>query len=398
MAAAHITGTFFSAIIGIYIARTLMPEALGYLSYALTLIFFFSNFIDLGLSTYGLREIASNRPRFSEYVSEIVSFRLLIAFALFLIFILTALLLPEKGIMKALVAESSLIFFIWALATEWAFQGIEKMHMVFISFAFTGAAQLGLVYLFVKGPRDILKVPLLYIASSVPVTAAFLYRARFNFRISREHLKTIYSYLASSVIIWSISVLAQVYNNLDIFILGLFRSIGEVGCFTIARRVVGGFAILMIFLANAILPQLSSSFATRDEEEFLKATRKFLKLAIIITVFMLAPFIILSKKIITLAVGAQYAAANEPLGIMIVGVVMILFNLPYSTALIAAHFEKEVLKQAAASATLSIFLNLVLIPKYGMIGASISFVAAEALALALILLMYREKIHFRIGS
>ena len=392
MAAANIAGGLFSMVTGIYLARTLMPGGLGYFSYVFTLIFFFSNFIDLGLSTYGTREIAANKGHFSEYVSAIVSFRLTIAAILCALLIITGILIPGARALKILMAEASLIFFILALSTEWAFQGMEKMYMVLLSFATTGALQLGLVYTFVKGPKDLLRVPILYIIAAIPVGITFLHRLKFVFTNPFIHFRKIFFYLSSSVIIWSISVFAQIYNNFDIFILGLFRPIYEVGYFTVARRIVGGFSILLIFLANAVLPRLSCTFASKDMDGFHLATKKFLKLAAILTIFLFLPAILFSKKIILLTVGPQYVQAAEPLRVMFAGVLMVLFNLPYSTALIAACFEREVLKQAAASAVLSIFLNFALIPKYGMMGAAVSFVAAEALALGLILFMFNKKI------
>jgi len=400
MAAANIVGSLFSVATGIYLARALMPGALGYLSYALTLIFFFANFIDLGLSTYGTREIAASKGHFSEYVSAIVSFRLTIASILCALLVIAGILLPEARVLKILMAEASLIFFILALSTEWAFQGMEKMHMVLLSFAATGALQLGLIYTFVKGPEDLLKVPILYIVAAIPIGITFLHRLKFVFTNPAAYFRKISLYLSSSIIIWSISVFAQIYNNFDIFILGLFRPIDEVGYFTVARRIVGGFSILMIFLANAILPRLSSTFAGKDMNGFNLATKKFLKLAVILTVFLFLPAMLLSNKIILLTVGPQYVRAAAPLRVMIAGALMVLFNLPYSTALIAACFEKAVLKQAAASAGLSIFLNFALIPKYGMMGAAISFVAAEALALGLILFIFNKKIRvgIRFGS
>ena len=153
----------------------------------------------------------------------------------------------------------------------------------------------------------------------------------------------------------------------------------------------------MIFLANATLPRLSCTFASKDAVEFRRATQKFLKLAAALAVFVLAPLILFSKQLIIFTVGRQYAPAAAPLAVMAIGIVFVLFNLPYSTALIAACFEREVLKQAAGSAVLSIFLNFVLIPKYGMIGASVSFVAAEALALGWILFIYDTRIRKKGG-
>jgi O-antigen/teichoic acid export membrane protein len=70
MAAANIIGSFFSIMLFVYLARALKVEAFGTLSYAHSVIFYILNFVDLGLSTYGIREVAKDRARVSEYVSE----------------------------------------------------------------------------------------------------------------------------------------------------------------------------------------------------------------------------------------------------------------------------------------------------------------------------------------
>jgi O-antigen/teichoic acid export membrane protein len=83
LAAANIVSSLFGMILFIYLARVLGPDSFGYLSYALTITFFLANFVDMGLSTYGIREIAKNTARVSDYVSEIASFRFLIAYCFF---------------------------------------------------------------------------------------------------------------------------------------------------------------------------------------------------------------------------------------------------------------------------------------------------------------------------
>jgi len=391
MAAANIVSSLFSAGLFIYLARVLEPKGFGYLSYVFAIIFFVANFIDFGLSTYGAREIAREKRVVSAYVSEIISLRIILGAVLALLLVAIAFLSSHSAYFKILIAGSSLILFRIALASEWAFQGTEEMGMVFVSLAANAGLQFGLVYTFVKRPEDMLKVPILYFVATLPVTILLLKRLKFTLMIKREDLARMMSHLSGSLVIWFISIFAQVYNGLDIFMLGLFRRIEEVGYFTIARRVVGEMALLMIFLANALLPRLSSAFG-RDAPQFKAATRKFLRLAIILTICAALPIMCLSKWLISLTVGRQYVSASLPLNIMIAGLVLILFNLPYSTGLIAGRLEKEVLKQTAGCALVSIVLNFILMPKYGMIGAAISFVFVEAIALIWIVGVYKKRI------
>jgi O-antigen/teichoic acid export membrane protein len=286
------------------------------------------------------------------------------------------------------------MLFTIALAAEWAFQGLEKMNMVFISLGCTTFLQYALIFLFVKGPADLLRVPILYFIATIPVITVFLRTLRFRFVADSDIQKKLIAYLSSSLVIWAIALFAQIYNSLDIYILGLFRGMKDVGYFSVARRIVAGFVGLMLFMASAALPRLSSSFAD-DISQFRAATRKFFNMAILITVFVLLPAIVFSRQFIIITVGREYVAVSMPLKVMMSGLIFILFNLPFSTGLIASGHEKEVLKQTVVSALISIFSNFILVPLYGMLGAAIAFFLAEAMALMLILWIYRERINIR---
>ncbi|MDP2929056.1 MAG: flippase [Candidatus Omnitrophota bacterium] len=391
MAAANIVGSLFSVTLFIYLARSLRAEAFGKVSYAHSFIFYLLNFVDLGLSTYGIREIAKDRKKVSDYVSEIVSFKLLIAGSLFIILAAAAFLTYSSAGFRMIMLGASLLLFVSALSTEWAYQGQEKMHMVFISFATTTLLQLLMIWAFVKGPGDVLKATPIYSLAAFFIPVLFLIHFKYKPKLDFTYLKQIKSYLASSLIIWLIAIFAQVYNGLDIVLLGLFKSPEEVGYFTIARRAIGGSALLMVFLANALLPRLSATFSN-DVCQFNSATGKFLKISSALTVFVFLPVIIFSDHIISFALGPEYLPASLPFRIMGLGLILVVFNLPYSTGLIAARKEKEVLKQVLASASLSVIINIFLMPGYGMTGAAISFLFAEILALLWILRAYKKHI------
>lgn len=391
MAAANIVGSLFSITLFIYLARTLRAEAFGMVSYAHSFVFYLLNFVDLGLSTYGIREIAKDRDRASEYVSEIVSFKLLIASSIFIALALITFLSSPSYSFRIIMLGASMLLFVSALSTEWAYQGQEKMHMVFVSFATTTLLQFLMVWAFVKAPSDVLRTTPVYSLAAFIIPIAFLIHFKYRPKLNFEYLKQIKRYLVSSIIIWLIAIFAQVYNGLDIVLLGLFRGPEEVGYFTIARRAIGGSTLLMIFLANALLPRLSATFNI-DVCQFNDATRKFLKIALFLSIFILLPLIALSGHIVVFTLGSEYLPASIPFKIMGLGLIIVLFNLPFSTGLIAAGFEKEVLKQVLASASLSIALNMFLMPRYGMTGAAISFIFAEVLAILWILFIYRKHV------
>jgi O-antigen/teichoic acid export membrane protein len=245
--------------------------------------------------------------------------------------------------------------------------------------------------IFVKGPQDLLRFPVISFLSALPIITIYLKKLSFKPELLKPNLKRIKSYLSSSLVLWSISLLVQIYNGVDIIIMGVFRPPAEVGCYAIARRAVGGIGLLMVFFAGATLPRLSATFA-KDAMEFDQATRKFLRLSVALIIAVVLPLAFFARDIIHFTVGGEYLSAVHPFLILLCGLAIVMFNLPFSTGLIAAGLERDVLKQAFASASVNLISNFILIEKYGMIGASFSFVMAELVALVWILTVYRKRI------
>lgn len=395
MAASNAVSSLFGIALFIYLARVLMPDALGRLSYAFSIVFFLANFIDLGLSTYGTREIARQNSLVTRYVSEIVSFRIMLAALIAMLMLIAVLLYGHSFMESAVIVESLLMLWVFAAATEWAFQGIEKMNMVFVSFAAASILQLGLCLLFVKGSDNLLRVPLIYALAAMPVPLIFLRVLKFRFIFDRSLFRNIAAHLSSATVIWAISLFVQIYNGLDIFIVGLFRPPDEIAYFSVSRRFVGGIGMLLIFLANALLPRLSASLAEEGREQFDRAVSKFLKFAAAFSFFVFLPLIYYSKEILRFFLGESYIPAAMPLKIMLFGLLFVLFNIPYSTALVAMRREVSVLKQAFFCAVSALILYFMLIPRHGLAGAAWSFVVVEIIAFVWIIAVYKKMV--RIG-
>ncbi len=391
MSAANIVSSLANAFIFLYLARTLKAQAFGSYSYAQTWVFFLFNFIDLGLSTYGIREIAKNRNKAGEYISAVISLRFIIAMALYALSLIILSLAPQSLELKALMFSMLLLLFSTALSSEWAFQGLEKMHLVFISFLVTSSLQVFLLLTFVKGASNLLAAPASIFLGALPIAIIFLVVLRFKPKIRELNFGNLQIYLKSSLVIWSISLFAQVYNGLDIAILALFRPYQEVGYFSVARRFVSGIILFGLFLANAALPRLAHSFKN-DLRKFHSVTKDFLKLAMVLGALLFIPFVFFSRQIISLSVGSIYLPANLSLKMLVWGAILVILNLPFSTGLIAAGMEKEVLKQVIACAVFSLGLNFLLIPRLGMEGAAVSFFNTEALGLVWIFWAHYQKL------
>ncbi|MDP3142626.1 MAG: flippase [Candidatus Omnitrophota bacterium] len=396
MGSANAISGVINVLLYVYLARLLGAERFGRFSFVQVIVLYMFSFIDLGLSTFGIREIAKHKSAVSDYVSNIVSLRFFIAAALYSLLAIFAVFSKQLWEVKIIMIIMPLWFFTFAFATEWAFQGLEKMYMVFISLVTTSALQFFFIWLLVKGPHYFFSVPSILFVATLPIIIIYLWLLKFRFKIKTLDLEILKVYFSSALIIWAISLFAQIYNGFDVIMMGWMRPASEVGYFTVARRFIGGITFFSIFLANAALPRYAATL--RDGlDKFKVNTRQFLGVVGLIGAILLI-LVLFSKKLIVFAVGSEYLAASMSFNILMLGAVFVLLNLPFSTALIAAGLEKDVLWQVIASAVLNVGLNFYLIPKWGMEGASLSFVYAEALAVTWVVWLYRNKIELGIKS
>lgn len=391
MAAANLTSGILNISMYIYLARKLGAGRFGRFSFAQALVFYLFNFIDLGLSTFGTREIAKDTKRLRQFVDQIISLRLIIAFFIYAIFTLLTVVSKETPEIKSLMVLMALWFFSYAAATEWAFQGLEKMQMVFVSLVTTVSLQFLAVLFIINHDNYYYALPAVLVLATLPIAVVYLGILRFRPRFFSLDFNALKVYFSSALAIWAISLFAQVYNGFDVVLMGWLRSPAETGYFTVARRFTGGLTFISIFLASAALPRYAVSLS-KGRRQCRKITLDFLKVVVSAALVLFALIIVFSRKMILLAVGAEYLPAEPALKVLMIGVGLVFLNLPFSTALIACSQERAVLRQAFASAALNIGLNFLLIPKWGMEGAAWSFVCAEALSLAWVIYLYKRKI------
>ena len=101
--------------------------------------------------------------------------------------------------------------------------------------------------------------------------------------------------------------------------------------------------------------------------------------------------IIFSKQFLNVVFGKEYALGSAALVILSIGYFIHFLLIPGNNILLALHHTKLIFLNNVSAALINFFLNLILIPKYGIIGASIS----TCIALIIMgILMLAEAIYF----
>ncbi|MEJ7607147.1 MAG: oligosaccharide flippase family protein [Bryobacteraceae bacterium] len=139
-----------------HLGRVLGPNHYGSLEFGLAALIFFSLPVDLGLGTYGAREIARNPGSISSLMSEISALRFLLACISFTVLLLLLAVSPETSQSKPLLALLGLSLFFAPALLQWVFQGQDQMHWVAWASIIRQTVFAGFVVLFVRSDQSIL--------------------------------------------------------------------------------------------------------------------------------------------------------------------------------------------------------------------------------------------------
>jgi len=186
------------------------------------------------------------------------------------------------------------------------------------------------------------------------------------------------AFLKLSVPLCLTGIVYLIMHWTDSIFVGYFHSTFEVGIYNAASRIAAFLPFLMVSF-NLILPALIVRMHhTGQTLEMLAMVRKITRWNLLFALLGYSSFIIFRLEIVTIF-GPEFIPAELPL--LLLGGAQI-FNVaagPTATVLIMTGHERPVLKASVIAGICNILLDLVLIPRLGIVGAA----AATGISLAL---------------
>lgn len=354
----------------VYLARVLGPEDFGSMNFALALVSYFAILAHLGLGTVGIRELAQRREGHGAYVNGIISLRLLLGPAAFLLLTAFAFLMPQAPALKWLTVFYGLTMFTSNVVNyDWVFQGIEKMEYLGAAAVIQGLVYMGSILLVVRGSADLPLIPFLLFAAQL-ASAAFLYFAyrrlepgyAFSFApaLSREVFTQ-----TLPVAAWS--VMTIVILNAGVTILGFARGTQEVGYFSAAYKVIWILVEILVAYAGAVFPSIARHYL-QDPPTFRRILDSTLKWMAVVSYPAMTGLIMLAGPVVNLIYGDKFAEAVLLLKLLAVLPYLIFMSNIYSLTLLAAHKQTKNLWISCFQAGFTVLLGLLLIPPYGAPG------------------------------
>lgn len=389
--------SFFYFII---LARSLGPESLGKYYFAISFTTIFAVFIDLGLVNYLTRETAKNKEGSKLLLSNILGLKFVFSFiSVLAVFLFINFLGDHDALTRQLVYISSICMILdsFTLTFFGSARGFHNLKFESISSVIFQLIVLifGCLFLFLK--LDLRMIMFSLVLASV-----------FNFIYSYLILKIkikIPIYLSfnfpfiKKIVLASLpfalfGIFQRLHTYLDSVLLSFFSGDYYVGIYQVSFKIIFALQFLPMAFVASLYPAMS--FYWKNNKGQLKTTFKrsidyllLISIPISLAVFLLADKIILIFK-------NDYDGASLPLKISIISLVFIFLNFPLGSLLNACDRQAKNTRNILLALISSIVLNILLIPKFQAVGASIAVLFSNALMFVLGIIECKKVIDYKL--
>ncbi len=368
------------------IARTVGVADIGVYFIALTLVTTVGVIDDLGLNSVLIRDIARDRSNASAILKKVLSIKLLmVPVAAAVAFFLPVLLgYGENSTLLIRLAIPVMLADTFALTFYGVLRGLQELKYEAIGI-FIGqllSTIIGVVVLFFLGAElPILIFALLIGSTWNAIFSGYQVLKRLGSSAFIPSTNSMMPILRTAFPFFLAAVFVKIYSSVDSFTLKAVLGDSAVGLYSVAYKLTYAFQFLPLAFIGALYPKMSSlSNNPTDLKKTFLGAEWYLALLVSPIVFGISA---LAPEIIPFMYGEDYLGSIMPLTILIFVLIPIFLDFPIGSYLNATG--RQMTKTAIMGVTMvvNIIANLILIPRVGIVGASIagllSFVVMFAL-------------------
>ena len=370
----------FPLIVYPYVSRTLGLSNIGIVNFVDNLVNYFVFLSMMGISTVGVREIASARSNRQALSTTFISLltltiitTLLSIAALWICMYTVPTLFPFRDMLY--VGLVKLVFNLFLI--EWFFMGMEDFKYITKRSILVKCLYVTSVFLFIKEPSDyklyfFLGVAVVIVNSLINV----IYSRNFvKYTFSLVNLKPYYkAFLIMGVYI----LFTNVYTYLNPVWLGFVRDTDEVGYFTTATKLHHIIMAVLLSFTNILYPRVSNLLAEGNKTEFWNKINVAFEAIFLFSFPTMVFLLVAGPDLLHLFVGDGFEGSYLPLRIisplvLIIGIEQILVI----QILLTMHQDSTVLRNSFIGALAALILNILITASMGAPGSAIVWVMAE---------------------
>ncbi len=372
---------FFPLITFPYASRILLPEGIGKVNFANSIISYFIMIASLGIGGYATREAAKirdDKKALTKLFKEIITINLVCCVIAYILFFLSLFLIPKFNAYHNLLLICSIKILFSVIGIDWVFTANEEFKYITIRSFFIQVFSLIYLFIFVKTKDDLIHYAVFGILTAVGCNLFNFFFVGKYLDFSYKPVLEIKKHLKAIIVFFGMTIVTSIYTMLDTTMLGFLSNDNQIGYYAASTKLSHMVLSMLTAITSVLLPRLTNYAQKKDNNSFNELVNKSANILILLSIPMTFGLMFLSKSLIILLSGEKYLPAIPAMRILSPLLIVISFgSLAGVQILPAIGKEKISFYSYIAGALTNITLNSILIPKYGAIGAAIGTISAE---------------------
>lgn len=378
----HIVTMILGLIFTVLLARCFGDIAFGKYSFALAFTTLFAILIDPGFNQLTIREVARDKRLAKKYMGNILIIKLLLSF-FFFAFVASAVNLMQYP------SDTKMIIYIFGAYTVLTsfgqlfgsiFQAFERMeyNLYLITIEKVIVVSIGLTLLFL-GYNLIQVVSICLFSGVIYILLSWMVTVK---KFTKPDFELDFAFWKHTIIraipFGIFSIFMTMNYRIDTVMLSVVKGDAVVGWYNAAYKLIFALTLIPSSFIGALFP-VFSRLSTTPNSSLKVAYEKSFKYLLVLVIPIAFGTIILAYKIIMLLFGEGYTHSIIALQILILSIIPIFLYHLLGAVILAIDKEKYTIPMWGICATTNVILNLILIPRFSYVGASITKLLSETI-------------------
>jgi len=364
-----------------YVVRTQSQETWGDYSTALAFVIVFVPFAFWGADMLLSREIANRQNETDALLGNAILITAIVSVPVVLLALAVTYLFDYSFELRQLIGIAILTNIFpraEARVVEAAVNGLERMEWIAYIRLPTSIIRIVLAILFLANGYSIGVLFVLFAIQSLVVIAFLLIVLHnsipnFRLRVSRGVMRHL---VVLAVPLILIVFTGEAFKQVDRILLSNWWDSEIVGIYATAAIPTEVTRMVILALLAALFPPLSRAYLS-SIERFTEISERLMKMILIFVFPVMIVIISLAEWITVILFGERYLDSVAPMRILAISLIFTALSQLFFRMLLASKHEKLALNTAILRSIVNLTLNILLIPKYGVLGAGISATITE---------------------
>lgn len=374
-------------LVGVFLARYLEPTQFGLFSYAQSFVLIFGALSGFGIETLTIRALVDKPEESSKILGTAWVIKLIGGLLSIILIGVSAYLVnndPYVNLLILIIASANILYSFGVI--DFFYQSIVKSkYVAVVNIIAIICSSLIKFYLIMSGASLIAFAYMTIFDIIIPVLGLIycygriskqsIARWQFDYQFAKELVVSSFPLLISGLMI-------VIYNRTDQLMIRHMLGDTELGYYSVAVRLSELWGFLPEIICGSVFPAIVNAKAI-SEQLYLKRLSYLYSFMIWLSIAVIVFVTVLAEPIIHFTFGDNYLSSKSSLIVLIWANFFVFFSTVYSKYMIVENQQKILIFYDVSAVFLNIVLNLILIPKYGIVGASIATMLSVPMAFLL---------------